>query len=111
MQFEPVSCYFLQDNTTNVQGSSSSNQFTTPPIKTISYEAMKERRDKGLCYYCDEKFWPRHHCKTQTLYMLVGQTSLEDDNMDYSDDQPSSNNNVPEISMLAMTGAPTPQTM
>ena len=31
--------------------------------------------------------------------------------MDYSDDQPSSNKNVPEISLHAMTGSPTPQTM
>ena len=72
---------------------------------------MKERRDKGLCYYCDEKFQLGHRCKTQTLYMLAGQTSLEDDDTDCYDDQPFSINNVPEISLHAMTGAPTPQTM
>ena len=43
--------------------------------------------------------------------MLAGQTSLEDDDTDCSDDQPFSINNVPEISLHAMTGAPTPQTM
>ncbi|KAJ0077255.1 hypothetical protein Patl1_35397 [Pistacia atlantica] len=62
-----------------MQGSSFSTQFSTP-IKNISYEAMKERRDK-------------------------------DEDMDCSDDPPSLDNNAPEISLHAMTGAPTPQTM
>lgn len=38
----------------------------------LSQEQMSERRAKGLCYYCDEKYTPGHylkHKKTQ-LYMM-----------------------------------------
>ncbi|KAJ0044644.1 hypothetical protein Pint_05186 [Pistacia integerrima] len=72
---------------------------------------MIKRRDKGLCYYCDDKFRPGHHCKTENLFMLVGQTSFKDDDMDCSDDPPSSDDDALEILLHAMTGAPTPQTM
>ena len=76
-QSRPTVRTIIPPNMTTVQGSSSSNQFTTPLIKTILYEAMKEHKDKGLYYYCDEKFWPGHRYKTQTL---------EDNDMDCSDD-------------------------
>ena len=42
------------------------------PQKFLSNEEMSERRAKGLCYYCDEKYTPGHylnHKKTQ-LYLL-----------------------------------------
>ena len=31
---------------------------------------MEERRKKGLCYYCDEKWQPRHKCKGLKLFMI-----------------------------------------
>jgi hypothetical protein len=38
---------------------------------------MKERRDKGLCYYCDEKWIPGHKCKS--LYLMSGLEIPQDD--------------------------------
>ena len=35
----------------------------SPPVRRISNQEARERRDKGLCYYCDEKFVPGHRCK------------------------------------------------
>lgn len=32
------------------------------PIKRITPNQMQERRDKGLCYYCDEKYQLGHRC-------------------------------------------------
>ncbi|KAJ0028629.1 hypothetical protein Pint_35012 [Pistacia integerrima] len=57
----------------------------SPSLKTqrLSYDEMKARRDKGLCYYCDDKFGPGHKCKTRTFFFLEGQ---EDSDMDCSDD-------------------------
>ena len=36
---------------------------STPAIRRLSPTEMKERRDKGLCFNCYEKFAPRHRCK------------------------------------------------
>lgn len=33
---------------------------------------MKEKRDKGLCYYCEEKWNPNHKCKRVRLYLMEG---------------------------------------
>jgi hypothetical protein len=40
---------------------------------------MKERRDKGLCYYYDDKWLPGHKCKSPRLYLMSGlEVPLED---------------------------------
>ncbi|KAJ1376277.1 Retrotransposon gag domain, partial [Sesbania bispinosa] len=54
---------------------------TTPPIrnsnvKKISPAEMQLRREKGLCYFCDEKFTFNHKCPNRQLLML--QTEEED---------------------------------
>ena len=33
------------------------------PIKKLTSEEMQARRDKGLCYNCDEKYSRNHKCK------------------------------------------------
>ena len=33
---------------------------------------MKERRDKGLCYNCDDKWNPIYKCKTPKLFLIHG---------------------------------------
>ena len=33
---------------------------------------MHERREKGLCYFCDEKYHPGHKCSMSKLYLLEG---------------------------------------
>jgi len=37
----------------------------TPPasFRKITNQETQERREKGLCYFCDEKFIPGHHCQ------------------------------------------------
>jgi hypothetical protein len=34
---------------------------------------------KGLCYNCDEKYFPRHKCKEQKLFMAISEDISEDD--------------------------------
>ena len=41
------------------------------PIKSTLTQ-MDERRKKGLCYNCDEKWGPRHKCKNVKLFLLEG---------------------------------------
>ncbi|XP_075674861.1 uncharacterized protein LOC142644061 [Castanea sativa] len=43
---------------------------TRLPIKRISPAQMEERKKKGLCYNCDEKWGPGHKCKYAMLFLL-----------------------------------------
>ncbi|XP_073134566.1 uncharacterized protein [Henckelia pumila] len=45
---------------------------TTPklPIKRLTIAEMKERREKGLCFNCDEKFNANHLCKNRVMVLL-----------------------------------------
>jgi len=36
----------------------------------VSPAEMAERRKQGLCYYCDEKYSPRHKCKEPKLFQI-----------------------------------------
>ena len=42
------------------------------PIKRITPAQMDERRKKGLCYNCDEKWGPGHKCRNARLFILEG---------------------------------------
>ncbi|XP_042488048.1 uncharacterized protein LOC122068247 [Macadamia integrifolia] len=40
------------------------------PIKRLTPTEMQQRREKGLCYNCDDKYAPGHRCKTRQLFLL-----------------------------------------
>ena len=42
------------------------------PIKRISPAQMEERKKKGLCYNCDDKWGPSHKCKNTKIFLLEG---------------------------------------
>ena len=43
---------------------------STIPIRRLSGQEPKERRKNRLCYYCDEKFIPGHHCQRPQFFMI-----------------------------------------
>lgn len=64
-------------------GKNSSTDSRRPPLikKLLSVE-LQERRDKGLCFNCDDKFEPWHICKRLFLIDTYsddenGENSLE----------------------------------
>jgi hypothetical protein len=40
---------------------------------------MDECQLKGLCYNCDEKYFPSHKCKEQNLFMAIPEDISEED--------------------------------
>jgi len=40
---------------------------------------MAERQLKGLCYNCDDKYFPGHKCKKQKLFMAISEDISEED--------------------------------
>jgi len=47
------------------------------PIKRLVPEELKERQEKGLCFKCNEKFGPKHHCKK--LFMIEAYLREDED--------------------------------
>lgn len=56
--------------TSLTSGSINNNASNTPTYKRFTAAELRARRDKGLCYYCDEKYHQQHKCKT--LCFLTG---------------------------------------
>ncbi|GJW03450.1 ty3-gypsy retrotransposon protein [Tanacetum coccineum] len=42
-----------------------------PPFKRLTETEFADKKAKGLCYRCDEKFLPGHRCPAKTLQLLV----------------------------------------
>ncbi|KAK6125713.1 hypothetical protein DH2020_040546 [Rehmannia glutinosa] len=42
-----------------------------PPVKLLTASEMAARREKGLCYNCDEPFTFGHRCKNRITYMIM----------------------------------------
>jgi hypothetical protein len=56
----------------------------TPPstplkIQKLTRAKIVERQIKGLCYNCDDKYFPGHKCKEQKLFMAISEDVLEED--------------------------------
>ncbi|XP_035843990.1 uncharacterized protein LOC118490448 [Helianthus annuus] len=74
------------------------------PTRRISNTEAKARREKGLCYYCDEKYSPGHRCTKPQFFMIhdVAEDegtppATESPAADYSETQA-------EVSFHAITG-------
>lgn len=86
---------------------------STPPFQRISANEMKERREKGLYYHCDEKYSFGHTCKNPRIFLLEGCFPESDCDAGESDDPVEDNNGEqsPEISLHEIVSTNTPQTM
>ncbi|GAV66890.1 RVP_2 domain-containing protein [Cephalotus follicularis] len=91
------------------------NGASKPPTKRLTLVEAKERRDRGFCLYCDEKFHPGHRCRIPKLFMNdnvsfdteeVGEEGQEID-MEIEE----LNEPVHHISLHAITGSLAPLTM
>ncbi|RZC65112.1 hypothetical protein C5167_008797 [Papaver somniferum] len=94
----------MQPRNTHVNSSST-------PIRRMMIEEINERKRKGFCFKCNEKFVPGHRCKK--LFSI--QANLEDGDDDVEieveeigDDQ---DDEVTEISLHAISSSQTPETM
>ncbi|XP_026383997.1 uncharacterized protein LOC113279516 [Papaver somniferum] len=88
---------------------------TFPLVKLLTLAQMQNRKDKGLCYNCDEFYRHGHKCKTQQLFMLIADDELDEQgalsNDDVSDASHSGSESPIEISLHALTGTTTHETI
>ena len=77
---------------------------------------MVERQLKGICYNCDEKYFPWHKCKEQKLFMAISEDVtiplVEESSLLDATQEPADPPEVdPLISLHALTSFSAPQTL
>ena len=88
------------------------NQFSG--VKRVSSEEMQARRDKNLCYYCDEIYHRGHVCTKRQLYLLMGDEGEENEFKEEGEHEIQFNKEGTEemaISIHALMGSNNPQTI
>jgi hypothetical protein len=90
-------------------------------VQKLTRDEMVERQLKGLCYNCDEKYFPGHKCKEQKLFMAISEDVPEEDvtvplveepSLPDATQEPADPPEVdPLISLHALTGFSAPQTL
>ncbi|KAH7520728.1 hypothetical protein FEM48_Zijuj08G0176100 [Ziziphus jujuba var. spinosa] len=86
------------------------NSTDSLPVRRISAQEARERRSKGLCFYCDEKFVPGHRCNKPQLFMIAEPTPHDGKGEEMITEISDIENSLPEISLHAITRATHPQT-
>lgn len=66
---------------------SKSSSTKYPSIKRITPAEMAIRREKGLCYNCDEAFVPGHKCVKQQLFYVVGDENTDNEGGNTPDEE------------------------
>ena len=54
----------------NPPPSSSASATNKPPVRRLTPEELALKRDKGLCYHCDERWSPGHRCNPR-IHLLI----------------------------------------
>ena len=97
------------------------------PVRRLSPEELANRRERGLCFYCDEKYNRSHRCASR-FFLLVANEDPEDDLLNPNISPPLSpkptrpdNSNNPthsqpdlpqaQISLHALSGHTAPETL
>jgi hypothetical protein len=63
-----------------------SSPTTTPPspkttgsqVKKLSWDEMQQRREKGLCFNCNEQYTPGHRCAVSRLFIIEAEADDND---------------------------------
>lgn len=72
---------------------------------------MFARRDKGLCYNCDEKYSFGHRCQGKLFCFMIDDNIHAEVRMEEEEEPPDTLAIIPEISLHAMAGQVSPRTL
>ncbi|XP_077232454.1 uncharacterized protein LOC143869781 [Tasmannia lanceolata] len=79
-----------------------------PPIRRLTQAEMDERKSKGLCYNCDERYSMGHRCKWQQIFLLEG---VDDEPPETSEEIEEPPEEELQISVYALAGSTSYHTM
>ncbi|PKI34771.1 hypothetical protein CRG98_044838, partial [Punica granatum] len=78
------------------------------PHKTLTQKELEEKRAKNLCFWCDEKFVPRHKCSRRQAFLIEVEAEEEEPKVEVEGEQEET---CPLISLHALLGTRNFQTM
>ena len=78
------------------------------PIKKLSPAELKDRRDKGLCFTCDEKFSYGHKCKNRMLILCAQDEDECEPEMENKGDE-LEDASVEEVSLHSLSNSMNPR--
>lgn len=79
------------------------------PVKRLSPAEIKEKRDKGLCFTCDEKYNVGHRCKNRVLILCAQDEEGADGSHMEETDSDCSDGVTEEVSLNALSNANNPR--
>ncbi|CAA0822121.1 Unknown protein, partial [Striga hermonthica] len=80
-------------------------------VKRLTEEEMARRREKGLCFRCEEMYMPGHRCKQNFLIEFMDSDEEEPVIEEEREVEVEVLNDEAEISVHAMAGTKGPRTM
>ncbi|KAI0523140.1 hypothetical protein KFK09_005530 [Dendrobium nobile] len=82
-------------------------------FKRLTEEEVQDKRTKGLCFRCDEKYMPGHRCKDRTLHVLLVCEDEEDEEGggSRSEEEEKLHLDVAEVSLNSVVGFTPSHTM
>jgi hypothetical protein len=82
-------------------------------VQKLTPVQMFERRKKGLCYHCDERWSVGHKCKTMKLYIMEGVEEEEEveDSVEEEAELIVKDEEPVEITLYALLGSSSPLSM
>ncbi|KAI4340580.1 hypothetical protein MLD38_025400 [Melastoma candidum] len=77
-----------------------------PPHKRLSTAEMEEKRSKGLCFWCDEKYSFHHKCANRKVYSLILEAGDEnsDEKTEPEAEEVLDTDNTPIVTLHAIHG-------
>ncbi|XP_038982040.1 uncharacterized protein LOC103710315 isoform X1 [Phoenix dactylifera] len=89
---------------------------TPIPIWRITWEEMQQRRERGLCFKCNDKFTSGHRCKTPQVHLIEADREEDaegvgDGELDLHGEGQTEEGAQPVISLHALSGWTGPKTM
>ncbi|KAF7812607.1 5-formyltetrahydrofolate cyclo-ligase-like protein [Senna tora] len=60
------------------KGTSNTASTTKSKVRRLKAEEVAEKRRKGECFTCDEKYSPVHQCKNKHLHLLIISSPIEE---------------------------------
>ncbi|KAI9174210.1 hypothetical protein LWI28_013743 [Acer negundo] len=116
--YEPQELSHKRANSSTSRPTLQTRSFTGPApnktsllMKKLTPEEVNERRKKGLCFCCNEKFGPGHQCKKLFTIQAVLEESDSDVEMEVEESNEEAELDTPEISLHSIAGLRAPKTM
>lgn len=77
------------------------------PVKHLSLEEIASRKEKGLCFNCDEKFSCRHKCSSKFFLLIASNDHHQEGDLvmdPFPDVLDSTDSPLAQISLHALSG-------